>query len=65
MDCRGVRRSWITLIESGVEERCFETPPRGLAAFAMIEMGMGVSLWFVRMVSNTQEPVDRTGQRRT
>jgi AcrR family transcriptional regulator len=43
---RGYARPWITLIERGVEEGRFETPSPRLSAFAMIEMGMGVSLWF-------------------
>jgi len=43
---RRYARPWITLIERGVEEGRFETPSPRLAAFAMIEMGMGVSLWF-------------------
>jgi hypothetical protein len=43
---RRYARPWITLIEHGVEEGRFETPSPHLSAFAMIEMGMGVSLWF-------------------
>lgn len=43
---RRYARPWITLIERGVEEGRFETPSPRLSAFAMIEMGMGVSLWF-------------------
>ena len=43
---RRYARPWITLIERGVAEGRFETPSPRLSAFAMIEMGMGVSLWF-------------------
>jgi len=43
---RRYARPWITLIERGVEARRFETPSPRLSAFAMIEMGMGVSLWY-------------------
>ena len=43
---RRYARPWIALIERGVEEGRFETPSPRLSAFAMIEMGMGVSLWY-------------------
>jgi AcrR family transcriptional regulator len=43
---RRYARLWISLIERGVKEGRFETPSPHLSAYAMIEMGTGVSLWF-------------------
>src|SRR5262249_25616397 len=43
---RRYARPWISLIEQGVAEGRFETPSPQLAAYAMLQMGMGVSLWF-------------------
>ena len=39
-------RPWISLIERGVAEGRFETPSPRLSAYAMLQMGIGVSLWF-------------------
>ena len=43
---RRYAQPWIDLIERGVAEGRFESPSPHLSAFAMIEMGMGVALWF-------------------
>ena len=43
---RQYARPWIELIERGVAEGRFESQWPRLTAFALIEMGMGVSLWF-------------------
>jgi AcrR family transcriptional regulator len=43
---RRYARPWISLIERGVAEGRFETPSAQLSAYAMLQMGMGVSLWF-------------------
>jgi AcrR family transcriptional regulator len=43
---RRYARPWIELIERGVAEGRFECRWPRVTAFALIEMGMGVSLWF-------------------
>jgi AcrR family transcriptional regulator len=43
---RRYARPWISLIEQRVAEDRFETPSPQLAAYAMLQMGMGVSRWF-------------------
>jgi AcrR family transcriptional regulator len=43
---REYAKEWQALIERGVECGRFETPSPQLAAYAMLEMGIGVSLWF-------------------
>lgn len=39
-------RSWRQLIEHGVRERRFEVPSPQLAAYAILEMGIGVARWY-------------------
>jgi AcrR family transcriptional regulator len=43
---REYSRSWEGLIERGRDEGRFDCPSPRLAAYAILEMGIGVSLWF-------------------
>jgi AcrR family transcriptional regulator len=43
---RDYAHSWQRLIERGVEEGLFDTPSPRLASYALLEMGIGVSMWF-------------------
>lgn len=43
---RDYAHSWQQLIERGVKEGVFDTPSPRLASYAMLEMGIGVSMWF-------------------
>jgi hypothetical protein len=38
--------SWQSIIERGVREGRFDSPSPRLSSFAMLEMGIGVSMWF-------------------
>jgi AcrR family transcriptional regulator len=39
-------RKWQLLIQSGMDEGYFKTPSPQLATYAILEMGIGVSLWY-------------------
>jgi AcrR family transcriptional regulator len=43
---RDYSRAWNEIIVRGVEEGRFRTPSPQLATYAMLEMGIGVSLWY-------------------
>lgn len=43
---REYARSWQDVIDHGVEEGRFQTPSPQLASYAMLEMGIGVALWY-------------------
>ena len=47
---RGMRREyeqgWRDLITQGVKEGRFETPSPRLASYAMLQMGIGISMWY-------------------
>lgn len=43
---REYAHSWQQMIERGVEQGVFDTPSPRLASYAILEMGIGVSVWF-------------------
>ncbi|MET0816504.1 MAG: TetR/AcrR family transcriptional regulator [Solirubrobacteraceae bacterium] len=43
---RRYARSWQRIVERGVEEGRFETISSQLSTYAMLEMGIGVALWY-------------------
>lgn len=43
---RDYARSWQDVINRGVDEGRFQTPSPQLASYAMLEMGIGISLWY-------------------
>jgi AcrR family transcriptional regulator len=43
---RDYARGWRALIEEGVAARAFHTPSPQLAAYALLEMGIGVASWY-------------------
>jgi AcrR family transcriptional regulator len=43
---RDYARGWQALIEAGVRSGDFETPSPQLSAYALLEMGIGVSQWY-------------------
>lgn len=43
---RDYSRAWQDIINRGVDEGRFQTPSPQLASYAMLEMGIGISLWY-------------------
>jgi AcrR family transcriptional regulator len=43
---RDYSRAWQAIIVRGVDEGRFQTPSPQLASYAMLEMGIGISLWY-------------------
>jgi len=43
---RDYSRAWQDIITRGVDEGRFQTPSPQLASYAMLEMGIGISLWY-------------------
>ena len=43
---RDYSRAWNEIIVRGVDEGRFQTPSPQLATYAMLEMGIGISLWY-------------------
>jgi AcrR family transcriptional regulator len=43
---REYSRAWRDVIERGVAQGRFDTPSPQLASYAMLEMGIGISLWY-------------------
>jgi AcrR family transcriptional regulator len=43
---RRYARSWQTLIQAGIDEGAFDPLPAQLSAYALLEMGIGVSQWY-------------------
>lgn len=39
-------RMFVSLIEQGVEEGVFDAPSPQLAAYSILQMGIGVAMWF-------------------